>query len=64
MILEGTVTESLPGINFKIKFEEREMICFLGGKMRKNHIQVLLGDRVRVDNIAPDWSIGRIVRRL
>ncbi len=63
MIKQGTVLEVLPGIKFKVALDFGEMICYLGGKMRKNHIQVLVGDKVTVDNIAQDRSNGRIVRR-
>ena len=62
---EATVFESLPNTSFRVRLKEggAEVLAHLAGKMRKNHIRVLLGDRVLVE-LSPDGARGRIVRRL
>jgi translation initiation factor IF-1 len=62
---EGTVIESLPSLAFRIKMRdtESEVLGYLAGKMKMNHIRVLPGDRVLVE-MSPDGRRGRIVRRL
>jgi len=64
--LEGSVIENLPNTLFKVKLEnsERVILCFLSGKMRKNYIKILPGDRVRLELTAYDLNRGRIVYRL
>ena len=62
---EGEVIECLPNLQFLVKFQEWEQTvrCYLGGKMKINHISVNIGDWVVIDNLAPDRSIGRIIKR-
>ncbi|OGK14863.1 translation initiation factor IF-1 [Candidatus Roizmanbacteria bacterium RIFCSPHIGHO2_02_FULL_37_15] len=64
--LEGSVIENLPNTLFKVKLEnsERVILCYLSGKMRKNYIKILPGDRVRLELTAYDLNRGRIVYRL
>ena len=46
----GTVTELLPNATFRVKLEnEHEIIAHTAGKMRKNRIRVLTGDKVLVE---------------
>lgn len=60
----GTVTEALPGTQFKVKLDnDHEVLAYLCGKMRKYYIRVLLGDRVKVELSPYDLSRGRIVYR-
>ncbi len=61
----GVVTEALPNTLFKVKLEgqETEMMAYLAGKMRMNHIRVLIGDKVKVE-IDPYGGKGRITKRL
>jgi translation initiation factor IF-1 len=62
--LEGTVVETLPDTNFKVRLESgHEVLAYLSGKMRKYYIRVLLGDRVRVAVTPYDLQRGRIVYR-
>jgi len=66
---EGTVKEALMGGMFKIEFktdeEESEFaLAALSGKMRKAHIRVLPGDKVKVEFSPHDLTRGRIVYRL
>jgi translation initiation factor IF-1 len=62
----GVVTEVLPNAFFKVKIdnmEDKEIICYLSGKMRKFTIKVILGDQVEVELTPYDLTKGRITRR-
>ena len=65
-ILEGSVVENLPNTLFRVKLNNSEKIilCYLSGKMRKNYIKILPGDRVRLELTPYDLNMGRIVYRL
>ena len=61
----GKVIELLPNATFKVKLEEIDAVILghIAGKLRKNHINVLLGDRVSVEMSPYDLTKGRIVYR-
>jgi translation initiation factor IF-1 len=60
----GVVTEALPDTLFKVKMgDDKELLCFLSGRMRMNRIRVLIGDKVMVE-IDPYGGKGRITKRL
>jgi translation initiation factor IF-1 len=60
----GTVTELLPNAMFRVKLDnEHEILAHTSGKMRKNRIRVLAGDRVNVEMTPYDLSKGRITFR-
>lgn len=62
---EGTVVECLPGTQFIIELENGHQIrCTLSGKMRKNYIRLVPGDRVKVEMTPYDLTKGRITYRL
>jgi translation initiation factor IF-1 len=62
--VEGTVTEALPGTQFRVRLESgHEVLAYLSGKMRKYYIRILLGDKVRVEMSPYDLTRGRIVYR-
>ena len=62
--LEGTITEALPGTQFKVELDNgHEILAYLAGKMRKYYIRVLLGDKVTVELSPYDLSRGRITFR-
>jgi len=64
IVLEGNVLEALPNTMFKVRLDPgTECLAYLAGKMRKNHIKVLPGDRVTVILSAYDLARGRIVYR-
>lgn len=65
IVVEGTVTENLPNTLFRVKLEdsERVILCYLSGKMRKNYIKILPGDKVRIELTPYDLDRGRIVYR-
>lgn len=63
---EGTVMELLPNATFRVKLEldnDHEIIAHTAGKMRKNRIRVLAGDRVSVEMTPYDLTKGRITYR-
>ena len=61
---EGTVVELLPNATFRVKLEnEHEIIAHTAGKMRKNRIRVLTGDKVMVEMTPYDLTKGRITYR-
>ncbi len=60
----GTVTERLPNAMFRVKLEnDHEILAHTSGKMRKNRIRVLAGDKVNVEMTPYDLSKGRIIFR-
>jgi translation initiation factor IF-1 len=61
---EGTVTELLPNAMFRVRLEnDHQIIAHTAGKMRKNRIRVLAGDKVLVEMTPYDLSKGRITYR-
>lgn len=64
--LVGTVQEVLPGSMYRIKIDDFEkiMICYTSGKLKKNKIKIILGDRVRLEVSSYDLSKGRVIYRL
>ena len=62
---EGVVVDKLPNAFFKVKLEGSEHIVLaqISGKMRKNYIRILAGDRVSVELSPYDLSRGRITYR-
>lgn len=66
VVLEGEVMENLPNTLFKVKLanSDKIVLCYLSGKMRKNYIKILPGDRVRLELTPYDLNRGRIVYRL
>ena len=63
--LMGGVVDVLPGTTFRVKLDdmEKEIICYLSGKMRQFKIKVLLGDKVEVEMSPYDMDKGRIIHR-
>lgn len=64
----GVVTEALPSTLFRVKMEgktedQKEILAYLGGKMRMHRIKVLIGDSVEVV-LDPYGGKGRIIKRL
>lgn len=59
------VTEALAGDKFKVKMpNEHELLCYIGGKLRKNHIRILPFDKVTIELSPYDvMNNGRIVYR-
>ncbi|BDU71124.1 MAG: Translation initiation factor IF-1 [Acidobacteria bacterium ADurb.Bin340] len=62
--LEATVVESLPNAVFRVELENKhQVLAHISGKMRKNFIRILPGDRVLVEVTPYDLSRGRIIYR-
>jgi translation initiation factor IF-1 len=62
--VQGTVLESLPNAQFRVKLENGHVVLgYLSGRMRQNYIRVLPGDRVTISLSPYDLSKGRIVFR-
>jgi len=61
---QGVVSELLPNAMFKVKLDnDHEVIAHTSGKMRKNRIRGLAGDRVTVEMTPYDLTKGRITFR-
>ena len=61
---EGKVTDLLPNAMFRVKLENGHIVtAHTAGKLRKNRIRVLQGDRVRVEMTPYDLTKGRIIFR-
>jgi translation initiation factor IF-1 len=61
---EGTIVELLPNAKCRVKLAtEHEIIAHTAGKMRKNRIRVLTGDKVLVEMTPYDLTKGRITYR-
>jgi len=61
---EGVINELLPNATFRVELENgHEVIAHTAGRMRKNRIRVLAGDRVLVEMTPYDLSKGRITYR-
>jgi len=57
----GVVKELLPNATFKVELDNGHgLIATMAGKMRKNRIRVLAGDKVQVEMTPYDLSKGRI----
>ena len=62
--MEGTVVETLPNTMFRVELENGHIItAHISGKMRKNYIRILTGDKVTVQVTPYDLTKGRIVFR-
>ncbi|OAY39711.1 translation initiation factor IF-1, chloroplastic [Manihot esculenta] len=62
---EGSVTESLPNGMFRVRLDNEDVIIgYISGKIRKNFVRILPGDRVKVEVSRYDSSRGRIVYRM
>ena len=61
IIVRGEVTETLPNATFKVILENgHEVLSHISGKIRKNNIKILLGDKVDVELSPYDLTRGRI----
>ncbi|GAB2188963.1 translation initiation factor IF-1 [Sessilibacter sp. MAH2] len=62
--MEGEVVDTLPNTTFRVKLENGHMvIAHISGKMRKNYIRILTGDKVKVELTPYDLSKARITYR-
>ena len=72
MTAKGVVTEALPSTLFRVEIQDKsadavegkkEILAYLGGKMRMHRIKVLVGDAVEIV-LDPYGGKGRIIKRL
>jgi translation initiation factor IF-1 len=62
--MEGTVLDTLPNTMFRVELENGHVVsAHISGKMRKNYIRRLSGDKVTVEMTPYDLSKGRIIYR-
>jgi len=62
--MEGTVIDALPNTMFRVQLENGHVVlAHISGKMRKNYIRILKGDKVTVEMTPYDLTKGRITFR-
>jgi translation initiation factor IF-1 len=62
--MEGTIVDTLPNTLFRVKLDNGHVVtAHISGKMRKNYIRILTGDKVTVQLTPYDLTKGRIVFR-
>ena len=62
--MEGEIIDTLPTTTFREQLENgRVVTAHISGKMRKNYIRILTGDKVRVELTPYDLTKGRITYR-
>ena len=62
--MEGVVMDTLPNTMFRVKLDNGHVVtAHISGRMRKNYIRILTGDKVRVELTPYDLSKGRIIYR-
>ncbi|MEO8223437.1 MAG: translation initiation factor IF-1 [Gammaproteobacteria bacterium] len=62
--MDGVVAETLPNTTFRVTLDNGHVVtAHISGKMRKNYIRILTGDRVTVELTPYDLSKGRITFR-
>lgn len=62
--MNGVVTEILPDSRYRVTLDNGHMlIAYTGGKMKKNHIRILAGDKVTLELSPYDVNNGRITFR-
>ena len=62
--VEGRVVETLPNATFRVELEAgHEVLAHVSGRMRRNFIKILTGDRVLIELNVNDLTRGRILYR-
>jgi len=62
--MEGLVEEVLPNAMFRVRINEsHKIVAVISGRMRQNKIQILAGDKVKVEMSPYDLTKGRVVYR-
>ena len=61
---EGLVTEILPDARYRVQLDAgHEIVAYTAGKMKKNRIKTLAGDRVTIEMSPYDLEKGRLIFR-
>lgn len=64
MEFDGEVIDTLPNTTFRVRLENDHIVtAHISGKMRKNYIRILTGDKVKVEMSPYDLTKGRITFR-
>ena len=62
--MEGTIVETLPNTMFRVELDNGHVVtAHISGKMRKNYIRILTGDKVTIEMTPYDLTKGRIIYR-
>lgn len=62
--MAGTILETLPNTMFRVQLENGHIVtAHISGRMRKNYIRILTGDKVKVELTPYDLTKGRITFR-
>lgn len=67
LVFTGTVSQELGNSMFRVDLDDVEcppILCTISGKIRKNYIRILAGDKVKIEMTPYDLTKGRIVTRL
>lgn len=66
LLAEGVVVDSLPNTMFRVELDHNQhlVLATISGRMRKNYIRIVTGDRVVVELSPYDLKQGRIVKRI
>jgi translation initiation factor IF-1 len=63
--MQGVILENLPNATFRVKLENDHVVLgHISGKMRKNYIRILPGDKVTVEMTPYDLTRARIIFRV
>nr|YP_010933279.1 translation initiation factor 1 [Streptofilum capillatum]WKT08580.1 translation initiation factor 1 [Streptofilum capillatum]WKT08679.1 translation initiation factor 1 [Streptofilum sp. BC4-VF8pt]WKT08778.1 translation initiation factor 1 [Streptofilum sp. ZNP2-VF4pt] len=63
--MEGVITDSLPNAMFRVRLDNGCIVlAHISGKIRRNSIKILTGDRVKIEITPYDLTKGRITYRL
>jgi translation initiation factor IF-1 len=64
IVLEGTIVETLANTKFRVRIDSgHEILAHISGKMRRNYIRIIPGDKVTVEVSPYDLTRGRIIYR-
>lgn len=64
IMVEGVVVEAMPSTTFRVQLDNgHTVLAYLSGRLRKNYIRILLGDRVKLELSPYDLTRGRITYR-
>lgn len=62
--VDGTITDDLSNCKYKVMLDNGKIVySYIAGKLRKNNIRVMVGDRVTIELSPYDLDNGRIVYR-
>jgi translation initiation factor IF-1 len=62
--MQGVVNEVLPDSRFRVTLDNgHQLVAYTSGKMKKNHIRILAGDKVSLELSPYDLTKGRITFR-